>query len=624
MAKLTFVLEDGQEVVVPLKEHITIGRDEDNDIVVDDERISSHHAEIVQNADGSLQVFDLRSTAGTFVNGESQLSCTLLHGDTIAFGPLVGTLDLEDAASALDEEPQPPVSAEVEAPLPTAAASVSKAPAAPPPPDNSHLEALARQEEALAKLEAEKSRLKAEIATAENDLRDWQQRAEKERALHSARLESEAAVLPASPSPPDTAHLETVARQEEALAKLEAEKSRLKVEVENAEKELRDWQQRAEKERALHFARVESLRAEEEKLEPTKAAVQQAESAHREWLETISSLASQHDDKTAALERLNAQHYEKSTELQRLTTAANETRQEIENLATQKEEAAAHLKQIRDECEQDESLLNSLRQQIIEHEKRIVEEEARHASLNASSAALSAKHQRDEAAVKDLESLLMTLEQKAAAAEGSLQRLQADLAVRDKDLAARTAELAACEKNIAARSADLAAENKRIVEARAQRAELEQHSQELLATKQQLVDARQRLAAVELRYRDAQSNGAQGGSQIAPPRRQGPQEDAPKAATTPQPAPNAQHVEVTGQIETARRELADLEARIASLREVQAAAGGEISQNPAGFPPPLVVQVETIKLAPIPIKSERTRGPGTKKAAAALGAGKPL
>jgi len=545
MAKLTFVLEDGQEVVVPLKEHITIGRDEDNDIVVDDERISSHHAEIVQNADGSLQVFDLKSTAGTFVNGESQLSCTLLHGDTIAFGPLVGTLDLEDAASAPDPAAPPPIEAET--------AALAPAPETPRP-----------------------------IAAAV----------------------------------PDSALLE-------AVTKLEAEESRLKVEVENAEKELRDWQQRAEKERALHFARVESLRAEEEKLAPTKAAVQQAEAAHREWLETISSLVSQHDDKTAALERLNAQHYEKSTELQRLATTATETREEVENLVTQKEEVTARLKQIRDECEQDEALLNSLRQQIIEHEKRIVEEEAKHATLNASSAALSAKHQRDEAAVKDLESLLMTLEQKGAAAEGSLQRLQADLAARDTDLAGRNAALAACEKSIAARNAELAAETKRIAEARAQRAELEQHSQELIATKQQLVDARQRLAAVEQRYRDAQSNGAQGGSQIAPPRRQGAQEDAPKAATTPQPVPNAQHVEVTGQIEAARRELAELEARIASLRDLQPAPGGESPQNAAGIPQPVVVQVETIKLAPIPIKSERTRGPGTKKAAAPAAAGKP-
>ncbi len=621
MAKLTFVLEDGQEVVVPLKEHITIGRGEDNDIVVDDERISSHHAEIVQNADGSLQVFDLKSTAGTFVNGESQLSCTLLHGDTIAFGPLVGILDLEDAANAKEETASAPLPVEAETappsppPAPPAATSIPEtptAPAEPLPPDTAHLEAITRQEEALAKLEAQKSRLKAEIAASEKELHEWQQRAEKERALHLALLETSSAPSASSP-PPDTAHQEAIARQEEAIAKLEAEKSRLKTEVATAEKELRDWQQRAEKERALHFARVESLRAEEEKLAPTQAAVQQAESAHREWLETISALAIQHDDKTAALERLNAQHYEKSTEVQRLTATAAEARQEIQDLVAQKDAAAAHLNQVRDECEQDEALLNSLRQQIIEHEKRIAEEEAKHSTLNSSTTALGAKHQRDEAAVKDLESLLMTLEQKGAAAEGALQRMQADLAAREKDLAARTAELAACDKNIASRSAELAAETKRIAEAKALRAELEQQSQELIGTKQQLADARQRLAAVEQRYRDAQAGGTQNNSQMAAPRRQAAPEEAPKPSGTPEQAPNAQHGEVTAQIEAARRELAELESKIASLRDAHSLPDSEATQDDSAFPPPVIVQVETIKLAPIQIKSERTRGPGTKK-----------
>ncbi len=563
MAKLTFVLEDGQEVVVPLKEHITLGREEDNDIVVDDERISSHHAEIVQNADGSLQVFDLKSTAGTFVNGEQQLSCTLLHGDTIAFGPLIGKLDLEDAASAPDSAPLPPVAKATAAPAPPAAKSVpdSPAPAAPVPP---------AEEPAL--------------------------------VTSSPADQVPIAQAPTEPPLPDKAHLE-------AVAKLEAEKTRLKAEVDAAEKELRDWQQRAEKERALHLARVESLRAEEEKLAPTKAAVQQAESAHRDWLETISSLSRQHDDKTAALERLNAQHYEKSTEVQRLNATAAAAQQEIESLSAQKEEATARLKQVRDECEQDEALLNTLRQQIIEHENRIVEEEAKHASLNTATLALSAKQQRDEAAVKDLESLLMALEQKGAATEGSLQRMQD--------------ELASCEKKLAARTTELALETSRIAEARAKRIELDQLNQELSATKQQLVDARQRLAAVEQRYRDALSNGSHGGSQIAPPRRQTVQEDVPKASKTPEPVPNSQLGEVTGQIEAARRELAELEARIASLRDVQPSTGGESAQDAAGFPLPLIVQVETIRLAPVPIKSERTRGPGTKKAAATAGTGKP-
>ena len=539
MAKLTFVLEDGQEVVVPLKEHITIGRAEDNDIVVDDERISSHHAEIVQNADGSLQVFDLKSTAGTFVNGESQLSCTLLHGDSIGFGPLVGMLDLEDAASIPKDPAPPPAAAEPEAP---SRATVQELP----------------------------------LSTTQ-----------------------------AAPIP-DSALLE-------AVAKLEAEKSRLKVEVETAEKELRDWRQRAEKERALHFARVESLRAEEQTLVPVQAAVKQAESAHREWLDAISALTIQHENKATALERLNAQHYEKSTEVQRLTAAAAQIRQEIDQLTVQKEETTARLNLVRDECEQDEALLNLLRQQIIEHEKRIAEEESRHAALSTSTLELNAKHQRDEAAVKDLEALLMTLEQRGAAAEGSLHRLQAELTTREKALAARTAELFACEKNFAVRSTELANDIKRISEARAQRAELEQQNQELAGTKQQLAEARQRLAAVEQRYRDALSNGPQGGSQIGQSRRQPAQEEPPKDAAPLKSEPQLQNGKLSGQIEAARRELAELEARIASLRDLPPPGGGSQS---AGFPPPVVVQVETIKIAPVSIKSERTRGPGTKTAGA--------
>ena len=542
MAKLTFVLEDGQEVVVPLKEHITLGRDEDNDIVVDDEGISPRHAEIVQNADGSLQVFDLKSSTGTFVNGERQLSCTLLHGDTIAFGPLVGTLDLEHPATSplVPDTPAAPAASTPAPPAP-APAPAPEAPVSEPPPP---------------------------------------------------------------PASPDKALVE-------AVAHLEAEKARLKSEVAAAEKELRDWQQRAEKERALHLARVESLIAEEEKLAPAKVAIQQAETAHREWLETISSLTGQHADKTAALERLNAQHYEKATEVQRLTATAAEVQQQIENLTSQKEEADARLKQVRDECEQDEALLNSLRQQIIEHEKRIVEEEAKHASLNTASLALSAKHQRDEAAVKDLESLLNSLEQKGAAAEGSLQSMQEDLASCEKKLASRTAELAAC-------TAALAAETSRHEEARSKRVELEQLNLDLAATKQQLVDARQRLAAVEQRYRDALSNSAQGGSQIAPPRRHSAQEPPPDAAVST----NGQHAELPGQIEAARRDMAELQARIASLRHSPAGAEGESAQNSSSVPPPVIVHVETIKLAPIPIKSERTRGPGTKSTAPMAGSDK--
>jgi pSer/pThr/pTyr-binding forkhead associated (FHA) protein len=100
MAKLTFALEDGQEVIVPLTERLTLGRDEDNDIVVNDDRLSPQHAEILPHPSGGFEVRDLASTTGTFVNDQRVHTCRLMQADRLAFGPLTAVLDLEAPASA--------------------------------------------------------------------------------------------------------------------------------------------------------------------------------------------------------------------------------------------------------------------------------------------------------------------------------------------------------------------------------------------------------------------------------------------------------------------------------------------------------------------------------------------
>lgn len=48
---------------------ITIGREIGNDIVIDDNRVSRHHLEIIQDDANNFFVRDLNSTNGTFVNG---------------------------------------------------------------------------------------------------------------------------------------------------------------------------------------------------------------------------------------------------------------------------------------------------------------------------------------------------------------------------------------------------------------------------------------------------------------------------------------------------------------------------------------------------------------------------
>ncbi len=74
------------------KSGLTIGRAEDNDIVLDDETVSRHHARLlVESGIGRPQVYiqDLASVNGVFVNGERIVRRLLEDEDRIAIG---GTL----------------------------------------------------------------------------------------------------------------------------------------------------------------------------------------------------------------------------------------------------------------------------------------------------------------------------------------------------------------------------------------------------------------------------------------------------------------------------------------------------------------------------------------------------
>src|SRR5436190_9030282 len=100
MAKITFILDDGEKIEVPLAGGLTIGRVEGNDIVVDDPRIGTEHAEVRRLDGGHFEVRDLSSSTGTFVNGERVELRKLAHGDKMAFGPLNAEFTLEGAEIA--------------------------------------------------------------------------------------------------------------------------------------------------------------------------------------------------------------------------------------------------------------------------------------------------------------------------------------------------------------------------------------------------------------------------------------------------------------------------------------------------------------------------------------------
>lgn len=86
MARLILTYEKQVLKEIPFQESsITIGRRNDNTIVIDNLAVSAYHARI-DKAGESFIITDLQSTNGTFVNDNKIVSLKLTHGDNIVIG----------------------------------------------------------------------------------------------------------------------------------------------------------------------------------------------------------------------------------------------------------------------------------------------------------------------------------------------------------------------------------------------------------------------------------------------------------------------------------------------------------------------------------------------------------
>lgn len=78
----------GEDVEVPDSAvRVRIGRDPSNDVVAAHPLVSRYHAEMHRNASGAYVLADLRSTNGTFVNGQAIHERLLREGDVVQVGP---------------------------------------------------------------------------------------------------------------------------------------------------------------------------------------------------------------------------------------------------------------------------------------------------------------------------------------------------------------------------------------------------------------------------------------------------------------------------------------------------------------------------------------------------------
>jgi pSer/pThr/pTyr-binding forkhead associated (FHA) protein/predicted nucleic acid-binding Zn-ribbon protein len=283
MPKLTFILEDGQEIIVPLTDRITIGSTDQNDVFVDDERVSRQHAELLMNADGSVQVFDLKSSAGTFVNGHRVVSHTLLHGDKLSFGPLQAVLDLE--------LPPPPAPAAKTRRIPVGA----PAPAASAIPS----EDLRAAENRLALLEAAAKQAQArqqEWLAAIERLRIEHEEKSASLTKLTSQHEEKAAALAAAER-----QLENVSTslraEEDKLAAVRREHEELAARTQSSQQQLREAEQQWERMRS----QIAELAPMEQKLASLETSIVEAEKRQKAHETAIDGLQQERTHQEEAL-----------------------------------------------------------------------------------------------------------------------------------------------------------------------------------------------------------------------------------------------------------------------------------------------------------------------------------
>jgi hypothetical protein len=107
MPKLLLQFEDRVLRECAMTADVTIGRQPDNSVSVDNPAVSAHHARVVREGDAFV-VEDLESRNGTFVNGTRVARHVLQHGDVVLVGKHKLVFDAEAAdAGAAASAPAP-------------------------------------------------------------------------------------------------------------------------------------------------------------------------------------------------------------------------------------------------------------------------------------------------------------------------------------------------------------------------------------------------------------------------------------------------------------------------------------------------------------------------------------
>jgi pSer/pThr/pTyr-binding forkhead associated (FHA) protein len=105
MPKITIYVPDKDPFKIGFDDQIevNVGRADDNDIVIDHDSISSHHAQLKLHGD-QYHLVDLDSTNGTFVDGGEASNVPLHDGVKITFGTVEAEYEATEEEAAGEEE----------------------------------------------------------------------------------------------------------------------------------------------------------------------------------------------------------------------------------------------------------------------------------------------------------------------------------------------------------------------------------------------------------------------------------------------------------------------------------------------------------------------------------------
>lgn len=466
MATPTIIFEDGQEMVFSGSERMTIGRAEDNNVIVEDSAMSRHHAEIILHPDGTAEIKDRGSRTGTFVNDQRVDSQLLRDGDHLSIGPLHAVFRFKRSAPSTattriplrgDNQPQKELQTALEA-------LKSK--------HDEKSGELAKLEQSIKEARETLDGLQRDAGAQEKKLTDLrQQTSEAETKLQTLTKEIVEA----------RTRLETFTKDEtDAKLRLDQVKQQVAGELKRAEEEakrLETTQQQARDADTKLQQQQAALRAAEEKFDTVQEAVRKAESV-------IATLSTQQEEKTASLAKLANETEQAQKLLDDLSRQKTEYAAQSEAALRELEEARSESTRLREQARQSQESFSMLQEAVA---KSQASQNERQSALQA----LEARHEQTTASLQEAQNRLDELLAREDEAKIRLRDLDETTSHRQIEL---SASVAGIDSDLAAKTTKLAEIQAALEAAASEQTKLQAIKQQLVTAEEQLVAARKRLA----------------------------------------------------------------------------------------------------------------------------------